>query len=1132
LHQDRPGRAALGGPRSGRLRAAPIAALALVLVTLLAPSPARAQSPGGSSAATPSGSAGGRTPIAVLPIRIRSAKPLDHLQRSLPDLLASRLEAGGKVRVIDAALVRDAASGLPDEPSDAAVRKLAKDLGAEWAVVGALTELAGRFSLDVRAVPQNPASPTQPLVYTAESEDELLDRVGELADRIVAVSGGSPRAQVVEVKIEGADVDAASRAKLRTRAGQPYDPAGLREDLAFLRKLPGVGAATAEPEVQTRGVTVLFRLVPAERIFAGAQKGERGGLKVADVQVRGNRRIEADAIRARVSTKAGEPYDPARVASDVREVFALGFFRNVKVLTEDGDAGRTVVFEVEENPVVRQVAISGNENIESDKIRDALTLTSGATLDYPLLFENTSRIEALYRAEGYYLAKVRHDVQTLSPEAVAVNFEVTEGEKLRLQEIRFEGNEKLSDDELTEGFQTKPWRFWSYATSYFDKSGTYAEPVFLQDLRSAEQKYTDRGYLQVELGEPRVDASPDGLVVIVDVKEGEEYKVGKIDVKGDETADLVALREGLALKQGEVFNRSFLTKDVESLTQHYTDRGFYFAAVNPLTNLDESSRSVDVTFDVQRGQLYFIREIEVTGNTTTIDPVVRREMQLVEGQLYSARAINTSKQRVQNLGFFEEVNFEPTPTDQPGQLDLGVKVVEKPTGSLSFGAGFSSTDKFVFSGSLAQSNLFGRGIGVQLAADLSLGRDTNRFYFGFNDPYFLGSEWGFGSTIYATNVEYQDFQEERRGIDVSFGHALNEEKTARGFVGYSFAQRQVDQSEFVNAAAVIFREIFTGQVATSLGSLSFRNEQIDNRLAPTEGYQVGASLEFAGLGGFSKFLRAEARGNWYIPTPKWFPIESTFLLGARGGYALPFNSVTDYDGPDAAPNTFIGTTFFDENIRPLDEIDTDLELPLTERYFLGGLGTFQLRGYRARSVGPRRAVLRRSTILFTGSEFMPVGRQDEGRGSIFLDPNGNPVRFIDAPCRDQNVIVGGVAFNFAQGNGNGQCNDLTDKDRNDFEDLEETDVVGGNKFLSLSAEYRFPISESLGLIGIVFIDAGGAFAEDQNIFDFGEWRYGTGFGALWFSPFGPLQGFLGFPLNPLEIEDKVVFEFSVGGANF
>jgi outer membrane protein insertion porin family len=936
----------------------------------------------------------------------------------------------------------------------------------------------------------------------------------------------------VDVKVEGVEVEPSVRQQLRTRPGQLYDPAALREDLALLRKLPGVGAATAEPEVQARGMIVLFRLVPAERIFGGSQKGEGAGVRIAALDVRGNRRIEADAIRARISSKPGEPYEAGRIAGDVREVFALGFFRNVRVLTEDVEGGRNVVFEVEENPVVRQVAISGNENIDSDKIRDALTLTSGATLDYPLLFENTARIEALYRSEGYYLAKVRQDVQTLSPDAVAVNFEVNEGEKLRLKEIRFEGNEKLSDDELADGFQTKPWRFWSYATSYFDKSGTYAEPVFIQDLRGVEQKYTDRGYLQVELSEPRVDATPEGLVVTVDVKEGDEYKVGKIDLKGDETADLAALREQLKLKEGDVFNRSFLTRDVEILTQHYTDRGFYFASVNPVTNLDPSALDVDVTFDVQRGQLYFIREIEVTGNTTTIDPVVRREMQLVEGQLYSARAINQSKLRVQNLGFFEEVNFEPTPTDQPGQLDLGVKVVEKPTGSLSFGAGFSSTDKFVFSGSLSQSNLFGRGFGVQLAADVALGRDTNRFYLGFSDPYFLGSEWGFGSTIYSTNVEYEDFEELRRGIDLSFGHALNEEKTARGFVGYSFAQREVDQSEFVNAAAVIFREIFTGKVATSLASLSFRNERIDNRLAPKEGFQYGGSVEFAGLGGFSKFLRTEARGNWYLPAPRWFPIESTFVLSARGGYALPFNSVTDFDGPPpgvAVPAPLIasdGSVIEGElQVLPLDQIDTDLELPLTERYFLGGLGTFQLRGYRARSVGPRRAVLKRSGIIGGGPFFTPVGRE------IFVDTTQGNLT-INSFCNDTLTTVNGVEFAFQQGNGDGECNDIDDKDRGDFEDLEETDVVGGNKFLSLSVEYRFPISESLGLIGIVFMDAGGAFAEDQSVLDFNEWRYGTGFGALWFSPFGPLQGFLGFPLNPLEIEDKVVFEFSVGGANF
>ncbi len=1098
---------------AARLRVALLLLLPLLLPgRWLLPSPARAEE------------AGPRPSVAVFPFRVHSAKPLAHLGQSLPELLRSRLAASGRVDAPSTPAITGATPGVATaEPTDASLRQLAHDVGTDWAVSGSLTELAGRFSLDVRLVPADPRAAPHGLSLTAQNEDELLDRVNELSERILETVSKAGRALVMEVRLEGGEglVGPEVRQQIRTRAGQPYDAAIARSDLSLLRGLPGVASASLETQPREGGVSVVFRLVGAERIF-GVRAPTATGERVAEVRVEGNHRIEADAIRARISTKAGDPYRPAQIAADVRQVFGLGFFRDVRVVSDEGIDGRIITFQVQENPVVRQVAITGNDSIDSEKIRNALTLTTGSTLDYPLLYENTARIEALYRAEGFYLAKVQHKIEPLSEDAVAVDFEVEEGKKLRLKEIRFEGNKALSSSELLTGLKTKRWRVWSIATHYLDNSGTYSEPVFLQDLRTVEQKYTNKGYLQVEVGDPRVEPAEDGLVVVVDIKEGDQFSVGTIDVTGDQTVDVDKLRERLKLKQGEIFNRSFLTQDVDTLTHYFTDRGFYFANVNPRTAIEADAKKVDVSFDVQRGPLYFIRDIEVMGNTTTVDPVVRREVQLVEGQLYSARAIQISKARLQGLGFFEEVNFEPKPTDRAGQLDLDVKVVEKPTGSLSFGAGFSSVDKFILTASLAQTNLFGRGYGAQISADI--GGIASNFYLSFTDPYVFGSTWSFSSTLFRTDILYLDFQEKSTGVDLSLAHALNEDNTARGFLGYSYALRGLTESTNVNAAALIFREILAGQQSTSMFGLTYRTDQIDDRIAPKKGYQLAGSLDYAGLGGFSQFVRGEARGNWYIPAPDWGPLAgSTFLLGGRTGYTLPLNSIGDWSfNLPKDPLAGVPTTYND--VAQLDMIDTNLTLPLTERYFLGGLGPFQLRGYQYRSVGPRRPVLRRNNIVGSGPFFLPVGRTLVE--TDVTDPITGQVlsRTLTGVCQDTSKIN--------QGNGNGKCNSLSDTKISDFADLKETDVIGGNKYLSLTTEYRFPISESLGLIGIVFLDAGNAFAENENMLNVKNWRYGTGFGALWFSPFGPLQAFYGIPLNPLSVEDRQVFEFSVGGANF
>ena len=264
----------------------------------------------------------------------------------------------------------------------------------------------------------------------------------------------------------------------------------------------------------------------------------------------------------------------------------------------------------------------------------------------------------------------------------------------------------------------------------------------------------------------------------VSIKEGQRFRVGKLDIKGDDTADVAALHEQLSLKEGEIFNRSFLTEDVARLTEYYADRGFYFANVTPLSNLSASTEIVDVVFQVRKGPLYFVRNIDVSGNTLTVDDVVRREIPIVEGQLYSQRAVMLARGRIERLGFFEEVDLRMEPTDDPEQLDMNVSVVERPTGSFSFGAGYSSQDGIVVTGSLAQANLFGRGYNTQFSADV--GGQTQRFYLSLQDPYVFGSEFSLGGTLFRTDLRYEDFDQTQTGAEVVLGHSLSEDGRTRG----------------------------------------------------------------------------------------------------------------------------------------------------------------------------------------------------------------------------------------------------------------------------------------------------------------------------------------------------------------
>ena len=1078
-----------------------------------------------------------RVVVAVLPFEVHSARPLDYLEGSLAELLSTRLEAGGRIRVLETLTLREALISASAERSEDAVRALAQKVGAAWVVFGSLTELAGQYSLDVRVTPATSNKASAALSYAADNDDELLDRMDELAERVSGiVTGTAAKLRVASVEVRGAPNAVAARAVLRVRAGDAFSDAALREDLTQLAALAQVATASADTQSGPDGMRVVYQVVPAETAVAaapGASAAQHAG-RVAEVRVRGNQRIEAAAILSRIGTTKGGAFSPPQISEDLREIHGLGYFSDAAALVETRADGQVVIFEVQENPVVRQVTLTGNDEVDEEKIKDNLTLTTGATLDQPLLFENRLRIEAIYRAEGFYLARVRHEVEELPGDAVAIHFTVDEGEKLKLRDIAFEGNEAFDDGELLDEFKTKSWRWHSWVTRIFNKSGTYSEPVFMQDLRTVSDRYFDHGYIRAEVGEPVVTPSDNGLTVVVRITEGPKFKVNSLDVKGDETIDVNRLRLVLRLREGEVFNRSALNDDIEALEHQYTDRGFYAAKVEPLTRVADAEETVDVVFEVEKGPLYFLRELDISGNTNTVDSVVRREMQMVEGELYSARAVDISKRRVEVLGFFEEVNIEPRLTDYPDQLSLDLKVVERPTGSLSFGAGYSSRDGFVLSGSVTQTNLFGRGYGGSVSADF--GNYSDRYFLSFSDPYFLDTTFGFQARTFQTSVEFEDFNLDTRGAELVLSHLLDNAGRTRAFLRYSWTQRDVQRSASAIGAAPILREVASAGETTSLLGLSMRRDTRNDRIAPTFGEITEFSLDAAGLGGFSQFLRVEARTVRYVRNPRWVPrwlpssSTGTWVIGARFGWTLPFNDVSDFDFSNINPYEGgamdlmapYDTAADDIVPRKLSEIDTDIDLPLSERYFLGGIGGYQLRGFESRSIGPRRVVLQnvRASSVYTDAN--DVGDTDD----VYL-PSGWGVRAGEGNNPDTLVCLA-----TATGGDPAECNRFDTTRLDDFADLEQTDVIGGNKFLSGTIEYRFPISEALGLIGIAFVDYGNAFAEEEDVWDFDLWRVGTGVGALWFSPFGPLQAFFGVPLDPHADEDSSVFEFTVGGQTF
>jgi outer membrane protein insertion porin family len=959
------------------------------------------------------------------------------------------------------------------------MRRRAADAGAGYLLVGSVTRLGDRGSFELRVLPagEGPALSQRVEAGTAElGLDAAIEAaVGSAHATLLRHAGPPPLYANAQEELPettppvdpGEASDDATPSEPETAPSEPQETPSEPQ------------AAPSEPEFPELGPAPTEDFLPL-----------RGALPVVEVRVEGNRRIEPDAIRAVIGTREGESLDRDRIAQDIRRIFELGFFRNVESLVTPVRGGAAVTFLVEENPVIREVAITGNESLGSDDVKEVLTLTVGSTVDRTLIFENERRIEALYQSRGFYTVDVNSRIEPLTETTVAVNFEVNEGSKLRLRRVEFEGNQALSDDELRAGLSTKPWRWYSRVSQYWDRSGTYAEPVFFQDMDRVQRKYMDQGFIRAKLSDPEVKIEEDGLRVIVSVEEGPQYSVGDVDVSGDESMNTQELLALVQLQPGQVFNRTRLTEDVDRLRSFYGDRGFFSAGVRPRTDVDSQELKVDVLFEVDKGTLFFVDDINVQGNRRTRDAVIRRELGIAEGELFSAKALERSRVRVRRLGYFEEVNVNAEPVSDH-EVDVTVDVVERPTGSFSFGAGFGSTDGFLLNGALRQDNLFGRGYGLNLQADF--GSRARLGFLSFSDRFFMGSPASLTTSLQLTEREFIDFDQELRGFDIDLSYPLDEDETRVG-TGYAFKSRDISGFSAFNASSLLQREEFQGRSTASLATLSLVRDTRDDIRFPKRGQISGAALEFAGLGGLTQFVRVEGRTTWWLPLRGFLPFESTFVVNSRVGYALPLNDLSDFDLPDCDAACQLALTGLDPaKYGHITQLDDDLELPLSERYFLGGIGAFQVRGFRQRSLGPRRPLLR----PFTAS-------------GIFVPSDCNIDQVTNAPTR--------------------RCNDIEEGDVDEL-DLDFTDVIGGNKMALLNFELQFPISEELGLTGLVFFDMGNAFAEDESI-NPADFRIGTGVGAIWFSPFGPILVQLGFPLDALEDEDGTVFEFTVGGSQF
>lgn len=637
---------------------------------------------------------------------------------------------------------------------------------------------------------------------------------------------------------------------------------------------------------------------------------------IQQIQVKGNAKVDTDAILEKIKSSVGKELDNAQVREDILALHKLSLFEEVEVRFEAG----TLVFQVRERPTISRIVFFGNEEIEADDLKGVLSIKTFDLFDENLVRESARKLERHYEEKGFYLARVSHEVRKgKDADSLEVLFRVREYDKVKIRKITFLGNKAFTDEQLKRILRnTQEGGFFSALNS----SGNFKELDFKTDLQILQYWYLNEGYVRFKHENPVVTVTEDKkwIHITIKVDEGKKYSVADTDFTGDLLFPKDELHETLTLKKGETFSISKRNADILALTEKYQDLGYANANVVPDIQIDDEKLMVSTVFDFEKGTLVRFGKISVKGNSKTRDKVVRRELLIQEGELYSGTGFRESKENVERLGFFEADKVEFTTKAPPGRpdiMDVEINVKERPTGQFQLGAGYATTTKFFFSTSVAETNFLGRGQDLRFNGQMAADRRNRSLSVSFTDPYAFDSKWSLGGDVdYVISVAPDIATEIRRGTGVRVGHPVGQ--YSRLFLGY-----RLEEQRLIDVVDPVVNENLGREEGTkSAFTVTLSHDRRNNRMETTKGYFASWSEEVAGLGGNRRFLRSILDLRWYRP------VIGDLVFKTKG----EFGNIWDHGG---------------NGIQRL------------ERFYLGGPNN--LRGYAPFSVGPTQ---RRNNVDF------------------------------------------------------------------------------------------------------------------------------------------------------------------------
>ncbi|MGD9412193.1 MAG: outer membrane protein assembly factor BamA [Desulfobacterales bacterium] len=662
--------------------------------------------------------------------------------------------------------------------------------------------------------------------------------------------------------------------------------------------------------------------------------------KIIAVEVSGNQRIEADAIKRVVKTQPGDIYNLKNLSADLKAVYAMGYFDDIQIETETRRDGIIVTFKIKEKPTIRSVRISGvGWAFEDDEVKEVITAKRGAILNINVIQNDIDRIIEMYKDENYHNVKVDYKIHDYKENQADLEYIIEEGEKFRIEKIQFEGNQAFSDKELKKQMTTAETNIFHWFTS----AGDLNEDNLQQDAARLASFYKNNGYMEARVGEPIVKFEGDKIEITIKIDEGPRFKVGKVDLTGDLLIPKEELLESLKINGEEFYNRETLRNDVLKLTDLYANEGYAYADVAPRVNENFEKQIVDITLDIQKGELVYFEEIIISGNTKTRDKVIRRELRVYEQEIFSSQRLKRSIRNLYRLDFFEDVKVATSKGSSADKMVLKIGVTEKSTGAFSFGAGYGNVEQLFGVFSVGERNLFGRGQKLELKA--TVGSKTQNVNLSFTEPYIYDIPLSGTINFYNWQYDYDEYDKYSLGTRLTLSYPLLD--FTRGVLSYVYDIANI--TNVTDDAPDSIKDLKGENIKSSI-TPKLRYDSRNDAFVPSKGSSHSVSYEFAGLGGDIGFMKYLGKTSWY------FPLFWEFVLAphAEGGYVNKTK---------------------------------DKKLPDYEKFYMGGIGS--LRGFERDDLAPQdndgNSIGGDKYVQFNLDLTFPLLKEQGVYGSLFFD---------------------------------------------------------------------------------------------------------------------------------------------------